>query len=212
MAFRLGSVTRLTRSFSTSQVHCDKLVKTPVPMFGIEGRYVAALYSAASKQKKLDVVEKDLKQIQGLLKTDKRLADFVFDPSIKKNIKRDALTDGLKKKNYSPLTANFFGALAENGRLKNIKSILNKFDIIMCAHRGEVLCEIVSAKALDEATLKEVTTALQGFAKKGEILKISAKVDPSIIGGLIVSIGDRFADMSLATKIKQYSKVVQQPV
>jgi len=210
MAFKNASTT-LVRTFSTTSIKCDRLVKTPVPLFGIEGRYVSALYSAASKQKSLDAVENDIKQIQGLLKTDKKFRDFLVNPLIKKSTKRDAIQESLKKK-FNPLTVNFFGALAENGRLKKVESILATYNEVMSSHRGEVLCEIVSAKALDEATLKEVTGAMQGLAKKGEVLKIKTRVNPELIGGLVVSVGDRFVDMSLAAKIKQYSKIVQTPV
>ena len=58
-------------------------MRAPVQVFGIEGRYATALYSAASKQKALDAVEKDLTTFVDVLKKDGRLADFLYDPSIK---------------------------------------------------------------------------------------------------------------------------------
>ena len=67
-------------------------------------------------------------------------------------------------------------------------------------------------KALDAATLKEVTAALSEFLQKGQSLKISTKVDPSIVGGLVVVIGDRYIDMSLASKIERYTTLLKQPV
>lgn len=66
--------------------------------------------------------------------------------------------------------------------------------------------------ALDAATLKEVTAALSGFLQKGQSLKISTKVDPSIVGGLVVVLGDRYIDMSLASKIERYTTLLKQPV
>jgi F-type H+-transporting ATPase subunit O len=65
---------------------------------------------------------------------------------------------------------------------------------------------------LDAATLKEITAALSGFMQKGQSLKISTKVDPSIVGGLVVVIGDRYIDMSLSSKIDRYSALLKQPV
>lgn len=88
--------TVLARQFSSSSVQAQ-LVKTPVQVFGTEGRYAAALYSAASKQKSLDAVEKDLKAFQAQLKKDTRLAEFLADPSVKRNVKSDGLAGACDK-------------------------------------------------------------------------------------------------------------------
>jgi len=82
----------------------------------------------------------------------------------------------------------------------------------MSAHRGEVQCEVTTAKALDDASLKEVTAAIQSFLKSGQKMNIATKVDPSIIGGMVVSIGDKYVDMSIAKKIKLYTKVMEESV
>merc|ERR1712179_676073 len=70
------------------------IVKTPVPVFGIEGRYAAALYSAANKNGALEAVEKDLVAISSTMKTDPRLGDFLLDPSVSKGLKLDGI-DGV---------------------------------------------------------------------------------------------------------------------
>ncbi len=72
-------------------------MKPPVAVFGIEGRYATALYSAASKQKQLDTVEKDLRNFANQIKKDTRLAEFLFDPSVKKGLKRDGLAGACDK-------------------------------------------------------------------------------------------------------------------
>jgi len=202
----------LIRKFGTSAVVQGKLVAPPVYVFGIEGRYAHALYSAATKEKKLDVVEKDIKDIQGLVKTDVKLAEFMANPVIKRNVKKEVLTTALKKKNYSALTVNLFGALADNGRLNRLNSVIGSFEKIMSAHRGEVQCVVTTAKALDQPTLTDLKTALQGFLAKGEVLQLETKVDPSLIGGMVVNIGDKYVDMSMATKIKTYTNVIKQSV
>jgi len=209
-AVRYGG--NLVRRFSTSSAVQSKLVQPPIHVFGIEGRYAHALYSAASKEKKLDIVEKDMKDIQGLVKKDVKLAEFMANPTIKRNQKRDVITAALTKKNYSNITVNLFGALADNGRLNRLNSVLGAFDKIMSAHRGEVQCVVTTAKALDQAQLGELKTALQGFTKKGEILQLETKVDPTLIGGMVVTIGDKYVDMSMATKLKLYTNIIKQAV
>ncbi|XP_018497452.1 ATP synthase subunit O, mitochondrial [Galendromus occidentalis] len=198
----------LARSFSSSSQNLQ-LVKPRIAIFGIEGRYANALYSAASKQKKLDAVEKDLLKFQAAVRSDKSLADFIYNPLVNKALKRDAIANGLKKLNYNDVSVNLFGALAENGRMKYLDQVIDAYGRLMSAERGEVLCEVVTAKPLDAAAVKELESALAGFAKTGEKIILTKKVDPGIMGGMIVSVGDRFVDMSIASKIKQYTKVLK---
>ncbi|KAL1419377.1 hypothetical protein MTO96_005451 [Rhipicephalus appendiculatus] len=188
-----GRMLTLTRHFSTTGAVNAGLVKPPLAVFGIEGRYATALYSAASKEKKLDVVEKELLRFKGMMEQDTKLAQFIENPLVNKLVKRDALQDALKKLQFSNLTVNLIGSLAENGRSRFVKPV-------------------VTAKPLDPAMDKELESALKAFLKKGEVLVITKKVDPSIMGGMLVSIGDKFVDMSIATKVKTYTGVLKQAV
>jgi len=205
-------LTTLIRPFSTSSGARAKLIQPPVHVFGVEGRYAHALYSAATKEKKLDIVEKDIKDLRATLKTDVRLAEFMANPTIKRNEKRETLAAAFKKKNYSNITVNLFASLADNGRLNKLNAVFGAFDKMMSAHRGEVICTVTTAKPLDQAYLKELTTALEAFLKQGEKLQLETKVDPSLIGGMVVNIGDKYVDMSTATKIKAYTNVIKQAV
>ena len=76
----------------------------------------------------------------------------------------------------------------------------------------QVVCEVTTAKELDAAGKKELEAALQAFLKKGQVLKYSTKVDPAIIGGMVVTIGDKYVDMSLASKIKKYTAAISSAV
>lgn len=205
-ASRFGFV---ARRFSTSPVSA-KLVTAPVNVFGVDGRYAHALYSAAVKEKKLEVVEKELKAIKDLFGKEPKLAEFVANPSIQRTAKRDAITKIFEKQNFSSLTLNTFAALAENGRLNKVSSVLGAFAKIMSAHRGEVMCSVTTAKPLDEASIKELKAALQAFMKKGETLQLETSVDPALIGGMVVTIGDKYVDMSMATKIKTFTNLISQ--
>ncbi|XP_012254587.2 ATP synthase subunit O, mitochondrial [Athalia rosae] len=188
------------------------MVKPPVQVFGLDGRYATALYSAASKQKSLDIVEKDLIKFQGLLKTDVRLAEFVKDPTVKRKLKVDALKSVGAKASLNVATTNLLALLAENGRLKNVNGVINSFKIIMAADRGEVVCEVITAKPLDAETKGKLETTLKAFLKKGETILLTTKTDPSIIGGMVVSIGDKYVDLSVASKVKKYSEIIKTAV
>ncbi|VVC24194.1 ATPase, OSCP/delta subunit,F1F0 ATP synthase OSCP/delta subunit, N-terminal domain [Cinara cedri] len=201
--------TTIARSFSAA---AQGMIKPPIQVFGIEGRYATALFSAGSKQNQLEAIEKDLVKFQTALKSDGILKEFVENPINKRSLKANTLQLAAKKLALSAPTSNFLGLLAENGRIKNLNSIINSFKIIMAAHRGDLSCVVTTAKPLDSADLQELKKTLQAFAKKGETIKIELKVDPTIIGGIVVSIGDKYVDMSVATKIKKYTEIIQDAV
>nr|CAG4650511.1 EOG090X0EB8 [Sida crystallina] len=199
----------IVRNFSSSAA-AGQMVKTPIQVFGLEGRYASALYSAASKKKVLNQVEKDLKDLQVLISKDERLAEFIANPILKRSLKKDALASIAQKTKMSDLSGNLLQMMAENGRLNRLDAVINSFKTLMAAYRGEVPCQVTSAKPLDAASLKEVEGALAGFLQKGQSLKLTTAVDPSLIGGLVVVIGDRYVDLSLATKIQRYTELLQQ--
>ncbi|CAI2731608.1 unnamed protein product [Schistosoma spindalis] len=201
----------LVRRLSTS-TPVLALIQPPIQVFGLEGRYASALYSAATKQKALDKIEKDIQLIKNTLKTDVKLHEFCLDPSLQRSTKIHGINQALNKLKVNEATKNLFVILAENGRLSKINSVIDKFEQIMTAYRGEVSCTVRTAKPLDKTSENELRNALNGFLKPGEKLQLTLKVDPSIIGGMIVSIGDRFVDMSIARKIRSLREIMEQPI
>ncbi|XP_017856300.1 PREDICTED: ATP synthase subunit O, mitochondrial [Drosophila arizonae] len=203
----INKLALLSRSLSSAAA--QQVVKPPIQLFGLEGRYATALYSAATKLSQLDQVEKDLTALQSTIKADKKLREQVTSPIINKKVMATALKEAAAKLKFAPATANLLGLLADNGRLKKLDTVISAFKTIMAAHRGEVVCEVISAKPLDAGQNKQLEGALKSFLKPNQSLKITSRVDPSIIGGLIVSIGDKYVDMSIATKVKLYTDVIQ---
>uniref|UniRef100_A0A8C9L886 ATP synthase peripheral stalk subunit OSCP, mitochondrial n=2 Tax=Phasianinae TaxID=9072 RepID=A0A8C9L886_PAVCR len=200
------------RQLSTSAARpVSKLVKPPIQVYGLEGRYATALYSAATKQKKLEQVEKELSRVWTLLK-DPKLSSIVMNPHTKGTVKQKAVNDVLAKEKMSPITINLMNLLAENGRLRYTPGIVSAFGKIMSAFRGEVLCTVTTAQPLDDASLTELKSALNGFLAKGEVLKLETKTDPSVLGGMIVNIGEKYVDMSTRSKIQKLTKIMKETV
>ncbi|XP_060785453.1 ATP synthase subunit O, mitochondrial [Neoarius graeffei] len=205
-ALRLGLQ---VRQLSTSVVRpAAKLVKPPIQVYGVEGRYATALYSAASKQKNLEKVEQELGRVASLIK-DPKLSSIVLNPHVKRSIKQKTVNDALNKAKLSPITINFINVLADNGRLTLTSDVITAFGKMMSAHRGEVTCSVTTAQPLDEANLAELKVALNGFLAKGETIKLETKCDPSILSGMIVSIGDKYVDMSTKSKIQKLTKLIR---
>ncbi|KAM9032105.1 ATP synthase subunit O, mitochondrial [Sarcophilus harrisii] len=204
----IQQVRRFTTSLSRPFA---KLVRPPIQVYGLEGRYATALFSAASKQNKLDVVEKELLRVTKLLK-DPKMVDSIMNPHIKRSIKIKTLSDIIAKERFSPITTNLMKLLAENGRLNNTEGVISAFSTMMSVHRGEVQCLVTTASTLDSATLSELKAVLNGFLSKGQVLKMEVKTDPSIMGGMIVRIGEKYVDMSAKTKIQKLSRIMREAI
>lgn len=101
------------------------------------------------------------------------------------------------------------GTLAENGRLGEVGKINEKYAELMRASRGEVLSVVTSADELTKAQLKSLEGSFKAsFLKPGETLIMDTKVNPEILGGLQVQIGDKFMDLSLASKVNRMHKML----
>ncbi|OQV21548.1 putative ATP synthase subunit O, mitochondrial [Hypsibius exemplaris] len=213
----MASISRMAiRSFSSTaavaQSAAQQLVRPPVPVFGVDGRYAAALFSAASKQKELDKVERDLKVVGELLEKNKDVAEALKSPILAKQDKRQIIQKLAQQHQLSPLTLNVFNAMIDNNRLSLMPKILKTFATIMSAEHGEVLVTVTTAQPLDSSQEGHLQQVLERFTKKGQKLNITKKVDAALIGGMVVSIGDRYVDMSTASKIKHYSKIIEETV
>lgn len=148
------------RGFASSSV-TNQMIKPPVQVFGLEGRYATALYSAASKLKQLDQVEKELISWQQTLKNDLKLRDIVVSPIINRKVLATALKETCEKLRFSSATSNLLQVIADNGRMKKLDTVINHFKTIMAAHRGDVVCEVTTAKPLDDSQRKQLEGALK---------------------------------------------------
>jgi len=149
---------------------------------------------------------------QDFLKKDATLIDFIKNPSIKRRDKVEAFKIIGNKGGMNPATQNLLTLLAENGRLPKLNVIINLYKLLMAANRGEVVCEVVTANPLDADTKAKLESTLKRLLQKGQTILLSTKVDPSIIGGMIVSVGDKYIDMSVASKIKMYTELIETAV
>lgn len=111
--------------------------------------------------KQLDGVEKDLISIQKTMKEDPKFHEYIVSPIINRKVMANALKQTAEKLNMSSATSNLLQTLAENGRLKKLDTVVNAFRTIMAGHRGEVICEVITAKPLEGSQRKELEGALR---------------------------------------------------
>ncbi|KAK9842282.1 hypothetical protein WJX81_004496 [Elliptochloris bilobata] len=167
---------------------------------------------AGQKAGKLDVLDKDLMQVYKLATESDDFAQFLRDPSIPKSQKSAALQEVLNDAKVSDITKNFFMVLAENNRLNLFDKIMGTFGELMAAARGQVTCTITSAEVLGKKDLEDIKMGLKNMLKKGESLLIRQKVEPEIVGGIIVQIADKYIDLSIRTRVKKIEQLILETV
>ena len=127
---------------------------------------------------------------------------MVGSPAISWTEQMNAITAILEKAGADALTVKFAGTIAANGRLHAMDRIIAAFLEEHARRRGEISAEIISAVALDKARTAAVEKVVGSLAGSDK-LSLSMRVDPSLIGGLIVRIGSRMIDTSIRTKLNR---------
>lgn len=165
----------------------------------VAGRYAAALFDLANEHGSLAAVEKDLKAFRALLDESADLRRMVGSPVISADAQGKALTAILERVGVSGLTSNFLRLIARNRRLFAIDPMISTFLALCARQRGEVAADVTTAHPLNESQLQALSDQLR--IALGKDVTITAKVDPAILGGLIVKVGSRMIDSSIRTKL-----------
>jgi len=173
----------------------------------VAGRYASALFDLAKEQNSVAAVEADLATFDGLLRASDDLKALVRSPVISANDQEKALAAVLAHANIAGTVANFLGLVAKNRRLFVVSDMIRDFRQIAAKARGEVSAEVTSAQPLTEAQMVALKTTLKASAGRDVVL--AAKVDPSLLGGLVVKIGSRMIDSSLKTKLANLSAALK---
>lgn len=168
-------------------------------MASMAGRYAAALFEIAKDDKQLPQVETDVKTFQAMLDESEDLRRLVRSPVISAEDQASALEALLQKAGVSGLTANFLKLIARNRRLFSVDDMLKNFRALLSRERGEVDADVASAHALTAEQLNALKDVLK--AQVGKDVQVNTRVDPSLLGGLVVKVGSRMIDSSLRTKL-----------
>lgn len=178
-------------------------------MASVAGRYASALFELANDERKLAEVEQDVVQIARLLDESPDLTRMVRSPVFSADEQGKAITAIAAKAGISGLTSNFLRVLARNRRLFAVSDILKAFRAIVARHRGELTADVTSAHPLSEGQLNALVDTLSSTAG-GKRVQINSKVDPAILGGLIVKMGSRMIDSSIRTKLNSLKIVMKE--
>ena len=173
----------------------------------LAGRYASALFDLASENGTVTAVESDLGQLETALAESSELAAVTTNPKVGRSDAQKALWGVSAILGVTELTQNFLGVLGQNRRLAELPKVIRAFRSIAAAQRGEVTAEVTSAHALTDTQLADLKARLT--AREGRTVKLSTKVEPDLLGGLVVTIGSKRIDASIRTRLNSLSQAMK---
>ncbi len=166
---------------------------------GVAGRYATAMFELALEGNALEQVAADLTRFNQALDAVPDLARLVKSPVFTAEEQGRALAAILEKLKIEGLTRNFLLLVAKNRRLFATPDMIRAFRAMLARHRGETSAMVTAAAKLTEAQITALKQALK--AALGQEVMLEERVDPSLLGGLVVKVGSRMVDTSLRTKL-----------
>jgi F-type H+-transporting ATPase subunit delta len=168
---------------------------------GVADRYASALFELALSEDQLGTVERDMAAVGAMFEESDDFRRLARSPVFSTEEQAQALGALFDKAGIGGLTRNFFLLVARNRRLFVAPQMVKAFAALAAKHRGEVLAEVTSAEPLSETHLEALREALGAGGGGDKNIRLETKVDPALIGGLIVKLGSRMIDTSLRTKL-----------
>ena len=173
----------------------------------LAGRYASALFGLARDEQQIDAVTRSLDSLEAALAESPDFRTLVTSPLIGRGDAAKAiraLTPGL---GLDAITARFLGVLADNGRLGELKSVIRLVRQLAAGHRGETSAEVTTAHPLGDDQIAELKAKLR--ARLGRDVAIDAKVDPALLGGIVVKLGSQMIDASIKTKLNTLANAMK---
>jgi F-type H+-transporting ATPase subunit delta len=167
---------------------------------GMAGRYATALFELALDGKSVEAVKVDLDSFERMITDNADLDRLVRSPAFGADEQARALAAVLEAAGIKGLAANFLRFVASNRRLFAVRTMIRDFRKLVANWKGEVSANVTVAEKLSDRHLDALKDALKQVTG-GKAVDLNVKVDPAIIGGLMVKLGSRMVDSSLRTKL-----------
>jgi F-type H+-transporting ATPase subunit delta len=174
---------------------------------GIARRYAQALFALAEEKQILDEVEKTYQQVIDTIESNADLNQVMYHQIIPAGSKKEIFRK-IFGNTVAPLVMNFFMLLIDKRRERYLRQIYQEFMLYVNKARNVMEAEVRSTVALAPNEALKLQQQLE--AATGKSVQLSLKVDPTLIGGVIVRIGDRVIDGSVATRLQQLGETLKQ--
>lgn len=177
---------------------------------GIAGRYASALFELADEARQISAVGTDLSRFGTMITGSEDLQRLVKSPAYSADEQVAAVSAILDKARIGGLAANFIKLVAAKRRLFAVEGMISAYQVLADAKAGVVKAEVTVAEPLSDRNRKAVSEALAGVT--GKKVTIAEKVDPAIIGGIVVKLGSRMVDSSVRTKLNSLKVAMKEAV
>jgi len=167
----------------------------------LAGRYASALFDLARDQRQIESVGNSLDALGQALLDSKEFSDLVGSPLVSRDEAGKAFGALAPQIGLDPITTNFLGVLARNGRKRELRSVIRAFRRLSADHRGETTAEVTTARPLSDDQLSALRQQLRTRADRD--VNIEATVDQNILGGIVVKLGSQMIDASIRTKLNR---------
>ncbi len=168
---------------------------------GLAERYAAALFDLADEGHVLDAVAGDLRELRTMLHESGDLVRLLRSPVVSRAEQGKAIGALCERAGLSDLTRDFLGVVAKNRRLFAVPAMIEAYLKKLAERRGEVTAEVIVAQKLDEARQAALVEQLRRAV--GARVAVDIRVDPGLLGGMIVKIGSRMVDASLNSRLQR---------
>ena len=166
--------------------------------------YARSLFEVASEQGKLDEVRQQLGEFADAMEADRELQVFFFSPYFSTQEKQDGLDRAVSGADETII--NFLKLLIENHRMPVIFRVRRGYDVLWEQENKLLPVQVTSAVELDKATVKQIGDRIA--EQTGQKVDLSASVEPDILGGIIVRVGNSIIDASIRARLEQLRKQV----
>lgn len=173
----------------------------------LAGRYASALFDLARDEKQIDAVSRSLDSLAQALADSREFDLLVKSPLVDREEAGKAFASLATELNADPITANFLGVLARNGRKGELPNVIRLFKRLAAENRGETTAEVVTARPLNDDQIAALKKQLR--ARAGREVAIESRTDPEILGGLIVKLGSQMIDASIRTKLNRLAQAMK---
>jgi len=164
-------------------------------------RYAAALFELADEQKQVDQVAADLSRLKAMIADSADLRKLLRSPVITRDAQGRAMAAVGTAAAIGDLGKRFVALVASNRRLFALPDMIDAFLAELARRRGEIRAQVTAAQPLNDKQQGELSEAIRRAV--GGKVTIDVKVDPALIGGLIVKVGSRMVDSSLKSKLQR---------
>jgi F-type H+-transporting ATPase subunit delta len=175
---------------------------------GVAGRYATALFELARDERTVDVVKADLARFDAMIAESPDLSRLVRSPVFSAEEQLRALNAILDVAGMSGTAAKFLKVLTVNRRLFSVRDAIKAYAALVAKFKGEAAADVTVAEPLSDKNLDALRTALKSVT--GQEVSLNVKIDPAIIGGLIVKVGSRMVDSSLRTKLNSIKNAMKE--